>query len=452
MPNDPTRTDRRTFLGAAAGTTGAAFADGPPGVAADPPPPVPAPRATSGDAVEPDWAERITVTVGSKTGDLVGTDDRVLQAAVDLVARYGGGTVRVLPGTYRLRNAIHLRPNLRLIGTGGDTVLVKEPSVTSKLVEDSDWYDQEVTLADARGFRLGDGVCLRARNPHNGGQVVLKRTLVARSGSRFKLDRPLRDNLWRMGDATAATLFPLLSGDGVSDVWIEGLCLDGNRPNNANLDGNYAGCIFLQDCARFTVRRVIARNYNGDGISWQICHDVTVEDCHSHGHAGLGLHPGSGSQRPVIRNNRLDDNEIGLFFCWGVRGGRAEGNRITDSRATGLSIGHRDTDNLIRDNEIRGSGRVGVLFRPERGAAFAPHRTRLENNRVVDSGPDTGVAVDIQGEVGDLHLVGNTLRETRGSARRVGVRIAAGVGAVRLDGNRIDGFATPVDDGRKRVP
>ena len=26
--------------------------------------------------------------------------------------------------------------------------------------------------------------------------TVLKRTLVARSGNRFKLDRPLRENLW----------------------------------------------------------------------------------------------------------------------------------------------------------------------------------------------------------------------------------------------------------------
>ena len=46
--------------------------------------------------------------------------------------------------------------------------------------------------SDPSGFRVGDGVCLRAKNPHNGGTEVLKRTLVARSGKRFKLDRPLR--------------------------------------------------------------------------------------------------------------------------------------------------------------------------------------------------------------------------------------------------------------------
>ena len=55
------------------------------------------PRAISGDSVEPDWEQRVTLTVGQEKADLVGTTDRVIQAAVDYVARRGGGTVRVLP-------------------------------------------------------------------------------------------------------------------------------------------------------------------------------------------------------------------------------------------------------------------------------------------------------------------------------------------------------------------
>src|SRR5262249_16421786 len=155
---------------------------------------------------------RLTITVGPKEADLVGTSERVLQAAVDYVARLGGGTVRVLPGTYKLRNAVYLRSGVRLVGSGDDSVLVKCPSVTTKLAADSDWFDQEITLADAAGFQLGDGVCLRTRNPHNGGTDVAKRTLVARDGNRFKLDRALRQNFWLMGDSTVSTLFPILSG------------------------------------------------------------------------------------------------------------------------------------------------------------------------------------------------------------------------------------------------
>lgn len=419
-------------------------------------PPVVNPRATSGDAVvEPNWDERLTVTVGPGTSSsspasrLVGNDEKVIQAAVDYVARFGGGTVEILPGTYRMRNAVYLSSGVRIKGSGAETVLIKEPSVKTKLAADSDWYDQEITLVDAKGFAIGDGVCLQTKNPHNGGTDVAKHTLVARSGNRFKLDRPLRQNFWEMGDSTAATLFPLFSGERIADVTIENLSLDGNREHNENLNGNYAGCIFLQDCNRVTMRKVTAQNYNGDGISWQICHDVVVEECHSHDHAGLGLHPGSGSQRPVIRNNRIERNEIGIFFCWGVKFGIAEQNRITGSRKAGVSIGHRDNHNLIRKNEILGSGEVGILFRPERGKAFAPHFNRVEENRIEDSGDRDGIAIDVQGETESIELANNSLRETRMPLGRIGIRLGPQAGAVELVGNRVEGFSQTLLDLRK---
>lgn len=409
-------------------------------------PDVTAPRATSGDeAVEPDWEERLTVTVGPQEADLVGTDHRVLQAAVDYVARLGGGTVHVLPGTYKLSNAVYLRSHVRILGCGPDSILLKNPSTTAKLSADSDWYDQEITLEDAAGFRVGDGVCLRTKNPHHGGMDVLKRTLVAKSGNRFKLDRALRQNFWLGQESTCSTLFPILSGDEIADVTIENITLDGNRANNANLDGNYAGCIFLQDCNRLQIRGVTARNYNGDGISWQICHDVTVENCHSHDHAGLGLHPGSGSQRPIIRGNQLERNDIGIFFCWGVKFGLAEKNSCRENRV-GVSIGHRDTDNLVCDNDILESREVGVLFRPERGQRFAPHRNRIIRNRIVDSGPEKGVAVDVQGQVESIRISENEIRETRQPMERIGVKIGQQTRDIQLTDNRIEGFSVAVAD------
>lgn len=437
------RLSRRGVLSLAAAGTGLLAAR----VFGEERPPVTNPRATSGDeTVEPDWKERVTVTVGPKDADLIGQTDKALQAAVDYVARLGGGTVHILPGTFRLRNSVFLASKVRVLGSGVESVLVKEPSLTTKLGEDSDWFDQEITLADARGFRVGDGVCLRTKNPHDGGSDVLKRTLVARDGARFKLDRPLRENFWLMGESTCSSLFPILSGENIRDFAIENLALDGNREHNDNLDGNYAGCIFLQDCSRVAIRGVTARNYNGDGMSWQVCHDVTVEDCHSHDHTGLGLHPGSGSQRPVIRNNRLERNDIGLFFCWGVKYGLAEGNRISDSRSYGVSIGHRDRENLIVENEVLRSGKAGVLFRPERGKDFAPHRNRLERNRILDSGPEGGVAVDVQGETQEVTITDNDIRESRAPAERIGVRLGAQTQDIRLADNRFTGLKRDVED------
>lgn len=407
-------------------------------------------RATDGDrGGEPAWDERTTVSVGADRGDLVGRDDKVLQAAVDYVAGRGGGTVRLLPGTYTLRNAVFLRSGIRLIGSGAESVITKGPSTRVALADDADWYDQEIAVADAAAFRVGDGVVLEATNADHGGRVVVKRTLAARSGNRFKLDRGLRESLWLAGKPTCASLFPLIAGERIADVVIENLTLDGNAGNNEKLDGNHAGCVFLQDCEDVAIRGVTARNYNGDGISFQICHDVVVENCHCHDNADLGVHPGSGSQRPRIIGNRLERNEQGLFWCWGVRHGVAERNRIDGSRSYGMSIGHRDTDNVIRDNEITRSGKIGLLFRDEtRGQDFWPNRNRVEGNRIVDSGGDDGIGIDVRGRTRDVMLVGNTIRESRGPGNRVGIRIGERVGSLHMADNRIEGYGRPIVDGR----
>lgn len=404
---------------------------------------------TLGRAAEPLWSDRQTVTVGPRAGDLIGTGDRVLQAAIDRVARLGGGTVRLLPGTYTLRNAVHLAPRMRLVGSGPETVLTRGPSVRSALAADTDWFGEEVVLADGSGFEPGDGVVLTATDPQRRRPVIVKRTLVDRDGNRFRLDRAPRENFWLSAQADCATLFPLLSGDHVDDVVIEDLTLDGNRDNCDLLDGNHGGCIFLQDCSRWTMRRVIARAYYGDGISFQVCHDVEVRDCHAHDNVNLGLHPGSGSRRPVIRGNRLERNRQGIYWCWGVRHGLAEDNLIADNSLYGISIGHRDTDNVMRGNRILRSGKAGILFRDAPGAHDGwPHRTTIERNTIEDSGGPDGIAIDVGGGPRDVRILGNTIADGRGAEQRIGIRIGADVGPLELAGNSFRGLARDIEDRR----
>ena len=439
---------RRQFLGAGSAACAAVlmgsrmFADGPPRPTH--------PRATDGDdRHEPDWDEQLTITVGHDKADLIGRDDRVLQAAVDYVARLGGGTVHILPGTYTLRNSVFLPSKIRILGSGPESIITKIDSQSVALSADSDWYDQEITLAKPKGFRVGDGIVLRAKNPHNGGQEVIKRTLVARSGNRFKLNDGLRKNLWLTGAPTCASLFPLFASEHTADVLIENLTLDGNRANNENFNGNYGGCIFLQDCNRYTIRRTETRNYNGDGISFQICHDVVVENCYSHDNANLGVHPGSGSQRPLILNNKLERNNLGLFWCWGVKYGLAEGNKIDANRSYGISIGHNDTDNVMRNNTITNSCKVGILFRNDtRGQDFWANRNTVENNRIINSGGADGVAIDIQGKTKDVTIANNEIRESRQPMKRIGIRIDEHAGSIKLVDNRFTGFDREIVDAR----
>jgi hypothetical protein len=403
-------------------------------------------RATVGDSVEePAWEQRLILTVGPTTADIVGTSEKAIQAAVDYVARFGGGTVKILPGTYRLRNAVYLQSKVRLLGSGPETVLLKEPSVTTKLAANSDWYDQEITLTDPTGFEIGDGVVLYTKDGGKGVAETVKRTLVARTGNRFKLDQGLRKNFWRLGDSTVSTLFPMISGDRISDIAIENLVLDGNRAKNGNLNGNYGGCVFLEECNRVVIRGIHARNFHGDGLSWQVCHDVLVENCITEGHSSRGMHPGSGSQRSVIRGNRIVGNNVGLYFCWGVRGGVAESNHI-EKNNTGISIGHNDTDNIVRNNRVIGSGKVGLLFRPDLGKEFTGNRNRIEKNRLVDNGADDGTAVDVGAGTESIVFVGNEITETRGAAHRTAIRLGPETRLITLHDNRIKGFAKDVEE------
>ena len=389
----------------------------------------------------------LSITVGRQDGQINGSDDCAIQAGIDYLATLGGGTLKLLPGTYYLNNAIYLRSNIRIEGSGDETVLIKNPSVSAPLAVDSDWYDSAVTLIESDGFEVGYGVCLRAKTPHHGGSNVIKRTIIAKEGNRLWFDKSLEKNFWADHEAQVSTLFPILSGEHICNVEIRDLVLNGNKSNNEHLDGNYAGCIFMQDCEQITINNVEARNYNGDGISWQICHDVTVTNCRSLSNTDLGLHPGSGSQRPIMQDNYLAGNRLGLFFCWGVKHGTAENNRILNNRQYGISIGHRDTDNIIRLNQIEGSGEVGITFRNEPNEGRSPHRNLVENNRIANSGSDKdGIGIDIQGETQSITIRENQIAEMREGGEHIGVQIGENTSNILLEKNEFSGLAVGVKD------
>jgi hypothetical protein len=392
-----------------------------------------------------DLKDTLTLTVGPG-GDLAGDTETTLQAGLDYLAAAGGGTLRLLPGTFVFSNALYLRSHVDILGSGSDTVIVKGEYFESPLSADADWYDSEMVLENPEGFDYGAGITLFAKTPHNNGQNVIKRTIIGRDGNRFLLNKPLEQNFWADHEAVAKTLFPLLSAEEVEDVRISNLRLDGNRDNTPNFNGNYGGGFFAQNCKDFSFHQVESVNYNGDGFSWQICHDFTFEDCLSQNNADLGFHPGSGSRRPIIRNNRSLGNGLGLFFCWGVKNGVAEDNLIEDSRDYGISIGHRDNDNLVRNNTLRRSGKVGLLFREESGGRD-PLRNRFENNVIEDSGE---FGIDLQGDPAGTYLIRNSVTQKEKEGQGTGLRIGPKVSDLTLEENRFVGFEKQIEDLREQ--
>jgi parallel beta-helix repeat protein len=390
------------------------------------------------------------VRVGIDAGDIRGGDHRALQAAVDYVAGLGGGKVLIGPGRYSMRNALKLRDKVQIIGVPGETVLVACDGFTSPLSADGDANERQIAVADPSGFRVGDGVAIQQTG--SGGFEVTTATLTARVGpNSFRISAPLYLDYMVARKASAKLAFPLVGGWNVKDVVVEGLTIDGNGEKSQELNGCRGGGIFLFESERVTIRNCTVRNYRGDGISFQVSHHVTVEDCLSENHTGLGIHPGSGSQEPIVRRCRSFGNgQDGLYVCWRVKHGLFEQNEIRGNDRCGISIGHKDTDNLFRNNTVIGNGTAGVLFRQE-AEAMGAHRNVFENNRILDNGvKSTGgsaqAAILIQGHHHDLVFRGNTIgNTTTASPATVGIRVSPNTQGLMTEQNRFQNVVRDVE-------
>jgi len=256
-------------------------------------------------------------------------------------------------------------------------------------------------------------------------------------------------NFWLGKDATASTLFSLVTANWVSDFAVANLCIDGNRGRSAYLDGNYGAAMYFQDCERVHIDSVHVEHIESDALSFQIVHDLTVENCVFED-VVQGLHPGSGSQRPVMRNNVVRNCSLhGLGWCWGVKHGLAEKNTIEDCKI-GISIGHRDTDNVMRNNVVRRCRESGLVFRGD-PAHQAAHDNLIEDNRFEDIGaPDApGYGIDISAPVRGTVLRRNRIVCSRPGLTKAGIRIGPQVEHLVLDGNVIEGASATVEDQRK---
>ncbi len=432
-------------------TRAGADADADPGV--KPPPPSPhrqLPRAMHGA-----MTDRPTVTVGPRgsSATLTGSDNVALQAAVDYIAALGGGTVEIAAGTFSMRDSLHLRPHVTLRGQGSTTILRKAPAAISPLALDGDFGEEQVTLARPEGFKVGDGIAVW--DNHAGGFHTTVARITGRNGATFAFNRPLMADCMVAQHAMAATVFPVISGYDAEGARVENLTIEGSRTDNPHLNGCRGAGIFLYRAHGAVITRCTVRGYNGDGISFQQSNDVQVTDNIVEDNASLGLHPGSGSQRPLVSNNIARRNgEDGLFLCWRVKEGVFSNNTLSNNGRFGISIGHKDTDNLIQANQVLANARDGIHFRNE-SEGMAGHRNRIEDNLIENNGSQAPAAgIHVAGETRDLILRNNTIRDTRPDGLRrqtTGIRIEPKAGPIATVANQIQADQ-PIDDQRLPQP
>lgn len=394
-----------------------------------------------------EMSELPTISVGMTEGILMGNDNRVLQAAVDYVAGLGGGVVQIGPGVYEMHDSLHLRSNVAIVGVPGETILRKGPGIKINLALDGDFGEEQVTVSDIDGFEVGHGIAVW--DSRSGGFHTTVGRIIGRRGNTVAISRPLNSDCMVHNGAVAATVFPVISGYDIEGARIEGITIDGNKSENVHLNGCRGAGIFLYRGFGTVIENSVVRNYFGDGISFQQSNDVIVRNCLSEGNSHLGIHPGSGSQRPqVLGCTARTNGEDGLFLCWRVRHGLFQDNTLEGNGRFGISIGHKDSDNLIKGNRVALNSKSGVYFRNET-LGMAGHRNQLVGNLIENNATSgDGAGIRIRGEVNDLEFRNNTIRDTRkgdSKTQNIGIQIEENVGKVHLFENDVSGDKNVVD-------
>ncbi len=387
----------------------------------------------------------VRITVGVHDADIIGSDNRALQAAVDYVGKLGGGEIG--PGEYLMRDSLHLRSRVTVRGAGEKTMLKKDREHRSPLAADGDFGEAAITVQNPEGFTIGRGVYVASKTQRNFLGVCA--TILNSRSNYFTLSRPMNADILMSDGGFAATIFPVISGYNLEDARVENLTVDGNRAENpTKVDGCRTAGIFLYRGDHCVISNCFVRDYNGDGISFQQSNDVMVEGCVVERCAGFGLHPGSGSQRPTVKNCRaIANGEDGFFFCWRVRGGVAEGNWLENNGGYGMSLGHKDSDNFVRKNTIVGNKLGGVYWRAET-EPMAAHRVTFENNTVRNN---EGWGLFVDGATHGTIIRSNVIEDTGSGKQKIGIRIGKQAGEVVMESNTVKA-TIKLHDERARLP
>jgi hypothetical protein len=361
-----------------------------------------------------------------------------IQRALDAL-RGRGGTVILGAGEYHITEPVRLAGDVRLVGDGH--VVLRRPArlAVSELLCDVDVGQYVFTPAHPERFRPGMAVCFHDRKSGfaHGTQTVT--VTEVRDGNVYFDAMNSFDRLAEQ-DAAAMNSFPLILGVGAHRAMVENVVLDAamdDAPPQGRMPRTFG--LYLHQSEHCTIRGVEACHIYGDGICFaKASLHTTIEDCHTHHNSNYGIHPGSHSARSAVRRCRIHHNgSDGLYVCWGISHSVFEDNDIYDNGhrdwRSGISIGHKDTDNLIARNTVRHNAKFGICVRIKT-AANGAHRCIYRENIVENNGHDpvkmpayvrqlpveelVSCGVYLNGSTDGMVFERNVIRETRQGGQR----------------------------------
>ncbi len=380
----------------------------------------------------------LVITVGGADADIVGFDNKAIQFAIDAVAK-NGGTVKLNPGNFEIVAPVRMKSNVNLVGSGTETILKRAKGVQTKFIVDADYGELKLTVENPKGFEIGMKVEV-TDNPQNSCWDVSTAYITDIQENVIYIDDYLIRDYSATDGGTVSNASSIIEVIKAENVSISNLTADGNRTENFKADGcNSAGIIILKS-KKVVVDNVHVKDFNGEGISWQITENVTIRNCEISGSGNTGLHPGTGSPFTVIENNEVHHNDVdGLFICWRVYQSQVKGNKFHHNGRFGICTGHKDTDVVFEDNHVYNNESDGINLRGEK-EANAPHRNTFIGNVIENNGTNGGgYGFSINSPAKDLVIKNNIFRNTEKQTQKAAIYIYANGLDPTLENNQMEG-------------
>jgi polygalacturonase len=350
------------------------------------------------------------IRVGDSNADMSEFTSSAIQAAVDSLNILGGGTILLNPGEFEIIAPVKLYSNINLKGSGKETILHKIDGFISKLIDDADYGEKKLTVEDPSGFSIGMAVHIYD-SKHNNAWEVFTAVITSIEGNILNIDNYLLRDYRSDRDAFVSTASSIISIVEAENVRIENLSIDGNKEKNEFINGCRGGGVYLYDVKDVLIDKIILKDFNGDGISWQMTKNVTVSHCDVSGCGKDGLHPGTGSYYTIIEENLSHHNErCGLYICWRVQNGQVRKNKFHHNNKYGICTGHKDSNILFEKNHIFQNGEDGIHFRKER-EVNAPQKNIFRENIIEDNGvKGPGYGLYFNSPVKEIIIENNIIR------------------------------------------
>lgn len=383
--------------------------------------------------VKPKIPERI-ISVGSSTANIQGFTNQAIQTAIDALP-VEGGTVKLDPGEFKIMAPVRMRSNVKLVGSGRETVLKRIDGFHSRFIIDADFGELKVTVEDPSGFKPGMSIQITNKTYSECWDVTVA-TITDIVGNTLYFDTYLIRDYDAELDGMVTNAGSCVSVQNSENILISDFTINGNKEKNDPLDGCNGGGIVIIKSKNITVDNIKVEEFNGEGITWQITENVTVRNSEISGCA-MGLHPGSGSPNSTIENNNSHDNKVGLFLCWRVYNSLVKGNQLHNNLEYGISTGHKDSDVVFESNHIYENKLDGVYIREE-DEKNSPHRNTFIKNIIENNG---GNGFYISGKPSDMLIKENIIRSTISGKQKSAIFIAKNCPPVKELNNKMSGHS-----------